>query len=92
MGIRFEQIKNGIPPVLGRVIITQGGVLVNKDITINPDAITLELGIMELPMNCVVVISEGKAKVRELPEHGEYRIVTHAGKIKRMRREEGEDF
>ena len=64
----------------------------NKDITINPDAITLELGIMELPLNCVVVISEGKAKVRELPEHGEYRIVTHAGKIKRMRREEGEEF
>ncbi|WP_160117576.1 XtrA/YqaO family protein [Filibacter tadaridae] len=47
---------------------------------------------MELPLNCVVVISEGKAKVRELPEHGEYRIVTHQGKIERMRREEGEEF
>lgn len=64
----------------------------NKDITISRDAEFLEIGIMELPMNCVVVISEGKAKVRELPEHGEYRIVTHAGKIKRMRREEGEEF
>lgn len=64
----------------------------NKDITINPDDLFLELGIMELPSNCVVVISEGKAKVRELPEHGEYRIVTHQGKIKRMRREEGEEF
>lgn len=52
----------------------------------------LNIDIMELPVNCVVVISEGKAKVRELPEHGEYRIVTYQGKVKRMRREEGEDF
>ncbi|WP_370570001.1 XtrA/YqaO family protein [Sporosarcina sp. resist] len=40
----------------------------------------------------MVVISEGIAKVRELPEYGEYRIVTHQCKIKRMRREEGEKF
>ncbi|WP_235588535.1 XtrA/YqaO family protein [Sporosarcina koreensis] len=52
----------------------------------------LNLGIIDLPRNCVVVISEGKAKVRELPEHGEYKIVTHQGKVKRMRREEGEEF
>lgn len=64
----------------------------DKDIMINEDAKYLEIGIIELPTNCVVVISDGKAKIRELPEHGEYRIVTHAGKIKRMRREEGEEF
>lgn len=52
----------------------------------------LNIDIMELPINCVVVISEGKAKVRELPVHGEYKIVTHQGKVKRMRREEGEEF
>ncbi|GKV54258.1 hypothetical protein NCCP2222_02050 [Sporosarcina sp. NCCP-2222] len=52
----------------------------------------LFLDTMVLPANCVVVISEGKAKVRELPEHGEYKIVTHQGKVKRMRREEGEEF
>lgn len=52
----------------------------------------LNIDIMELPINCVVVISEGKAKVRELPEHGEYKIVTFKGKVTRMRREEGEDF
>ncbi|GKV55954.1 hypothetical protein NCCP2222_19010 [Sporosarcina sp. NCCP-2222] len=52
----------------------------------------LILDTMVLPANCVVVISEGKAKVRELPEHGEYKIVTHQGKVKRMRREEGEEF
>ncbi|WP_369802794.1 XtrA/YqaO family protein [Sporosarcina sp. P10] len=52
----------------------------------------LNIDIMELPINCVVVISDGIAKVRELPEHGEYKIVTHQGKVRRMRREEGEDF
>ena len=64
----------------------------NKDIAINLDTFLVSLGIIELPTNCVVVISEGKAKVRELPEHGEYKIVTHQGKVKRMRREEGEEF
>lgn len=64
----------------------------DKDITIHRNEDYLKLGIMELPVNCVVVISDGKAKVRELPEHGEYRIVTHQGKIKRMRKEEGEEF
>lgn len=52
----------------------------------------LNIDIMALPMNCVVVISEGQAKLRELPEHGEYKIVTHQGKVRRMRREEGEEF
>lgn len=52
----------------------------------------LELDIMEIPENCVIVICNGKAKIRELPPFGEYRIVTHQGKVKRMRREEGEEF
>lgn len=64
----------------------------NIDIAINMDTFLNSLGIIELPVNCVVVISEGKAKLRELPEHGEYKIVTHQGKVRRMRREEGEEF
>lgn len=52
----------------------------------------LKIDIMDIPENCVIVVSEGKAKVRSLPEFGEYRIVTHQGKVKRMRREEGEEF
>jgi NAD kinase len=63
-----------------------------KDITIDPSTMKLELDIMEIPKSCVVVICDGKVKVRELPPHGEYKIVTHQGKVKRMRREEGEDF
>lgn len=52
----------------------------------------LEIDIMEIPSSCVIVICDGQAKIRELPPFGEYRIVTHQGKVKRMRREEGEEF
>ncbi len=62
-----------------------------ENLSINDQGM-LNIDIMELPINCVVVISEGVAKVRELPEHGEYKIVTHQGKVRRMRREEGEEF
>lgn len=48
----------------------------------------LEIGTMEVTSSCVIVIPDGQAKVRELPSFGEYRIVTHQGKVKRMRREE----
>ncbi|MCP3763880.1 XtrA/YqaO family protein [Domibacillus sp. A3M-37] len=63
-----------------------------KDITIDPSTMKLELDIMDIPNVCVVVICEGKVKIRELPSHGEYKIITHQGKIKRLRREEGEEF
>ena len=74
------------------IIVSHGGVLVNmENLSIDGQG-RLNIDIMELPMNCVVVISEGVAKLRELPEHGEYKIVTHQGKVRRMRREEGEEF
>ncbi|MGG3450206.1 XtrA/YqaO family protein [Domibacillus aminovorans] len=63
-----------------------------QDIVIDTSTMRLELDIMEIPKACVVVICEGKVKIRELPPHGEYKIVTHQGKVKRMRREEGEEF
>lgn len=52
----------------------------------------LEFDIMDMPSSCVIVISDGVVKLRELPPFGEYKIVTHQGKVKRMRREEGEEF
>ncbi|WP_404814886.1 XtrA/YqaO family protein [Psychrobacillus faecigallinarum] len=52
----------------------------------------LTVDIMDIPTSCVIVICDGKAKLRELPTHGEYKIVTHQGKVKRMRTEEGEEF
>ncbi len=52
----------------------------------------LDFDKMDIPPSCVIVICGGKAKIRELPPHGEYTIITHQGKVKRMRREEGEEF
>lgn len=63
-----------------------------EDLKINPSTMKLEVDIMELPTSCVIVICDGKAKLRELPAHGEYKIVTHQGKVTRMRTEQGEEF
>ena len=77
---------------IANYIIAYGGDLMNKtEIDMNKTN-KLELDIMEIPSSCVIVICDGKAKIRELPPFGEYRIVTHQGKVKRMRREEGEEF
>lgn len=65
--------------------------MTTQDIDINKTN-RLEIDIMEIPSSCVIVICDGKAKLRELPPFGEYKIVTHQGKVKRMRREEGEEF
>lgn len=63
-----------------------------QDVEVNPVTNKLEIDIMDIPSSCVIVICDGKAKLRELPPFGEYKIVTHQGKVKRMRREEGEEF
>ncbi|WP_117168854.1 XtrA/YqaO family protein [Paraliobacillus sediminis] len=39
-----------------------------------------------------VVYCEGQAKLTYLPEHGETRVITHQGKVKRVKFDEGEDF
>lgn len=64
----------------------------NQDIQINDTDRLLPFEVKSLPERCVIVISEGKAKVRELPPYGEYNVVTHQGKVKRMYKGEGEEF
>lgn len=62
-----------------------------QDIDLSSENI-LDFDTMDISSSCVIVISDGKAKIRELPEHGEYKIVTFQGRVKRMRMEEGEEF
>ena len=70
-----------------------GGGLVNlENFKIDASTMRLTIDIMEIPSSCVIIVCDGKVKIRELPTHGEYKIITHQGKIKRMRREEGEEF
>lgn len=47
---------------------------------------------MDLSENCVIVVSDGIAKFCELPVHGKFKVITHQGKVRRMRKEEGEEF
>jgi len=53
---------------------------------------TLELDIMELPRSCVLLISEGKVKISELPPYAQTTIKTHGGQVKRVNFDEGEEF
>lgn len=41
----------------------------------------LILDIMELPVSCALIISEGKVKLMELPSHAQTSIVTYKGKV-----------
>jgi hypothetical protein len=63
-----------------------------SDVEINPSTLKLEIDIMEYKGSFAVVVCDGKAKVAELPPHGETNIVTHQGKVKRIRWNEGEEF
>jgi hypothetical protein len=63
-----------------------------SNIEINPSTMKLEIDIMEHKESFAVVVCEGKAKITELPSHGETKIITHQGKIKRVKFDEGEDF
>ncbi|MBO1515588.1 XtrA/YqaO family protein [Metabacillus bambusae] len=63
-----------------------------QEIKIDPSTMRLEIDIMDLKGSFAIVLCEGKAKITELPSHGETRIVTHQGKVKRVKFDEGEDF
>ncbi|NRG35209.1 hypothetical protein HRF63_25465 [Bacillus circulans] len=39
-----------------------------------------------------MVLYNGRAKLTQLPEHGETKIITQQGKVKRVKFDEGEEF
>lgn len=70
-----------------------GGSLVRlRELPINPSTKKLEIDIMEQKGSFAIVICDGKAKITELPPYGETKIITHQGKVKRIRFDEGEEF
>ncbi len=70
-----------------------GGFLVKlQEIKINVDTMKFEVDIMEQKESFAIVVCDGKAKLTELPHHGETKIITHQGKVKRVKFDEGEDF
>jgi len=74
-------------------IIAREGFLVRlKELKVNPSTLKLEVDIMEYSNSFAIVVCNGKAKVTELPSHGETKIITHQGKVKRVKFDEGEEF
>jgi len=62
------------------------------DIVINKKSMKLEIDLLENNGNFAVIVSDGKAKLTKLPEHGETKIVNHQGKVRRIKFDEGEEF
>ncbi|MGD6956484.1 XtrA/YqaO family protein [Rossellomorea aquimaris] len=63
-----------------------------SDLEINPSTLKLEIDIMDKEGSFAVVVCNGRAKITELPAHGETKIITHQGKVKRVKFDEGEEF
>ncbi|MDQ0299664.1 hypothetical protein J2S78_002084 [Salibacterium salarium] len=63
-----------------------------QNIDINPSTGELDIDIMEQNSSFAIVVCNGQARFTELPNHGETKIVTHQGKVKRIKYDEGEEF
>jgi NAD kinase len=72
---------------------TVGGISMRlQNLDINPSTMKLEIDIMEQKGSFAIVVCDGKARITTLPDHGETKIITHQGKVKRVKFDEGEDF
>lgn len=63
-----------------------------KNVEIDPKKNNFVIDVMKHSSSFAIVVSEGKARITELPPHGETKIVTHQGKVKRVKWDEGEEF
>lgn len=63
-----------------------------KELKIDPSTMKLEVDMMEEQENFAIIVSKGTAKMTKLPPHGETKIITHQGKVKRVKFDEGEEF
>lgn len=61
-----------------------------KDILIREDHLPYSAKGEDKPF--IIVYSNGKTKMSYLPDHGETKIITHQGQVKRVRFDEGEEF
>ncbi|MFP7483363.1 XtrA/YqaO family protein [Priestia filamentosa] len=63
-----------------------------QEIKIDSSTMKLDVDIMDQRGNFVIIFSNGKAKLTALPKHGETKIITHQGRVKRVKFDEGEEF
>lgn len=52
----------------------------------------IELESVNYSKPCVIIISDGQAKFAELPDFAETSIITHGGKVRRVKFDEGVEF
>lgn len=62
-----------------------------SELTFNPDG-NLVLNEREIPENCIIVVSKGKAKLQPLHEFGMLEIKTHQGAVKQICNTENVQF
>jgi hypothetical protein len=62
-----------------------------EDIKIDIENRKLEIEITGNKPFCVVYCN-GKARKAYLPDYGETKVITHQGKVKRLKFDEGEEF
>jgi hypothetical protein len=63
-----------------------------KDLEINSGNGKIELDTKKYKSPVLIMISDGRVKETYLPNHGETKVITYQGKLKRVRFDEGEDF
>lgn len=63
-----------------------------ENIDVDMQTGSLDIDILKRDKPFAIICSEGKAKLKELPEHGETKIITQHCKVKRVRQDEGEEF
>jgi NAD kinase len=63
-----------------------------KEIQINPNTNKIEIDILQKNTSFAIIVCDGRAKITELPLYGETKIITHQGKVKRVKFDEGEEF
>lgn len=62
-----------------------------KELAINSQGI-LKIDTIGLSGPCTIVISNGKAKIADLPFHADVKITTYKGRVTRVNWDEGEEF
>lgn len=63
-----------------------------KSLPIEYSSILLDCDMIGQKGNFAIIFCDGKAKVTLLPDHGETKIITHQGKVKRVKFDVGEEF
>ncbi|MED3728548.1 XtrA/YqaO family protein [Priestia filamentosa] len=63
-----------------------------QELKIDVNTMKLEVDVTKPRGSFAVVVCDGKAKLTELPQHGETKIITHQGRVKRVKFDEGEEF